>query len=230
MTLDGYAYEILELVRKELTDDMSIDIRLVKQLITEQRELMIYNALMKGAGYDGGWTDYEQTTDCITLNFVADDCGGLPCRDNNVIWKSEDEFPRTISIGRRPSVLRIMPCEDCALKGEILFSSQDRMKYNGYGRANQGRLVAYIRDKHIWVGGRADEQTIYPDFIRIFVDGIFADPRDVPGFDEENDDYPIGKNWPYIKGQVINELITKINSVEDVVNDARDYVGRVQNK
>lgn len=224
MVLNGYAYEILELVRKELTDDMPLDIRLIEQLIIEQRELMIYNALMKGAGYDGGWTDYEQTTDCLSLVLENDDCGGLPCGGTYALWRSVEEFPRTISIGRRPAVMRIFTCPGCELKGEILFSSHDRMKFTGFGRANQGRLIAHVRDNRIWVGRRHSETDIEPNEIIIKVDGIFADPREVPGFDEENDDFPIGKNWPYMKAQVLNELINKLNLPEDIINDARDYI------
>lgn len=238
MTLDGYAYEIMELLRKELTDDFHVDIRLVKEIIKQQRELFIYNSLNKGeqagpygtaSGYDGNWAAYEQTTDCINLTLEdTSECESGDCTEERIAWKSDIEIPNLIIMGRRLAVLRILPC-DCPYKGEILFSSHDRMRFSGYGRGNQDRLIASIRDNHLWIGKRKFVEEQPAPTLSVAIDGVFADPTEVPGFDEETDDFPIGKNWSYMIGPILNILRIKLASQEDVRNDARDYITQQTN-
>lgn len=230
-TLNSYAYEIWELVRKKIVDDDEIDLRLIKDLIKDQRELAVSNAINKGgagtptheyasgSGYDGGWDQYVQSM-TLTFNPVICPPEDYPCIDESDLWKSNEEFPTTLTLGRRPAVIRVMPCpgEDCAKKSRILFASHDRARFVGNGRFNTHQIIAYIRNDHMWF--MTKDTTLGAGPINICIDAIFSDPTDVPGHDDELDKYPIGKQWPYMMGMIMKFLQEKLKSTQDRLNDA----------
>lgn len=228
MTLNGYAYEVWEIVRKKIVDDDEIDIRLIIQLITDQRKLAISNAINKGnkapdgsdsssgSGYDGGWDSYVQSMS-LDLSLVTCPPEDNPCVEQAKLWKSNTEFPETLSLGRRPAIIRVAPCSgDCVIKGPILFASHDRARFVGNGRFNNNQIVGYIRDDHFWI---MTKDTLVDPFT-VCIDAIFEDPTKVPGFDPDTDEFPVGKNWPYMMANIIKYLDNKIKSTQDRINDA----------
>jgi len=235
MTLTGYAYEIMELLQKNLVDDFFIDIRLVKQMIKDQRQLAISNAINKGgqsgggqdygtsSGYDGGWEAYVVTTvvDMEIVNPIIDPDPSCipPCIEYPLLWKSTDEFPDVLTMGRRPAVLRIIPLygSDIPIKSNILFSSHDRARFVGNGRFNTHQVVGYIRDDTLWL---TSKNPLCTDNFQIIVDAIFADPTELPDFNEEIDEFPLGKLWPYMIPQILEALLLKFKLQEDKINDA----------
>lgn len=228
-TLNTYAYEIWELVRKKIVDDDEIDIRLIIQLITDQRKLAISNSINKGgassdgtesssgSGYDGGWEQYVQSMS-LDMSKVICTPTDYFCVEEVNLWKSTTEFPTTLTIGRRPAVMRVAPCDgDCFIKGPIIFSSHDRGRFVGNGRFNNRQIVAFIRDNHMWFMTK-DDYVVDPQ--TICIDAIFEDPTEVPGFNPDEDEFPIGKNWPYMMANIIKYLDHKLASTQDRINDA----------
>lgn len=229
-TLTSYAYEVWEIIRKKIVDDDEIDIRLIKDLIRDQRSLAVSNSINKGSrggqgqdystgsGYDGGWDNYVQTIS-LTFSKVTCPASDYVCVEKPYLWKSNEEFPDTLTLGRRPAVIRVMPCDgDCVIKGSIIFANHDRARFVGNGRFNSRQIVSYIRDDHMWF--MAKDNTITPDPLTLCIDAIFLDPTEIPGFDEDVDDYPIGKQWPYIMGMVYKFLQEKMKATQDRLNDA----------
>ena len=228
-TLNSYAYEVWEIIEKRIVDDSAIDLRLIKDLIKDQRELAVSNSINKGgasakspesssgSGYDGGWDQYVQTMP-LTFSKVACPADDYVCIQRPFLWKSNEEFPDTLTLGRRPAVIRVMQCDgDCVIKDVILFASHDRARFTGNGRFNKRQVVSYIRDEHMWFMTKEDYVT---DPLTLCVDAIFSDPSDVPGFDDDVDDFPMGKNWPYIMANVVKYLQEKLKAKQDRLNDA----------
>jgi len=248
MILGDYAYEIMELLQKNLVDDFYIDIRLVKQLIKDQRKIAISNAINKGgtspqgnnygtaSGYDGGWENLVTTTR-IEMEVVTTDQTSLPCREYPLLWKSVDSFPSVMSMGRRPAVLRVIPLYDSSMpfKSTVVFSSHDRARFVGNGRFNTHQVIGYLRNDSEEVSPATDPVTyvstnrmwltskddgIGEANFSVIVDAIFSDPTELPDFDEETDDFPIGKLWPYMMQPILEALILKVKAGEDRINDA----------
>lgn len=230
-TLNSYAYEIMELLQTNFVDDFPIDIRLVKQVIVEQRELAISNATSKGtnsnqgvqygtgSGYDGGWDVFAQEMSVpLTLQTII--TSGYSGYTNRSIWKSSSQFPRTITFGRRPSVLRVTPSyPDLSLyKPTVLFASLDRALYAGEGRLNSEQIVSFIKGDYLFLSMK--KQTVEPTIASATVEAIFKDPRMVTSFTDQASEFPVGRLWPYIEGATMEALISKLNAGEDRQNNA----------
>jgi len=231
MTLTKMAYEIWEIIRKNIVDDDEIDIRLIKQLIIDQRELSISNTINKGnsqgnitqygtaSGYDGGWENFAQT---ITLVLAQETpvTSGSDCYTNGIFWVSTTDIPSLLVMGRRPAVLRVIVNSPdlYAYKPTTLFASYDRALYAGNGRFNSGQLVSFIKNDKLGIGLKFTATP--PTITSASVEAIFRDPTEISGYDDTTDEFPVGKLWPYIRAEVEAVLRRKIGSTEDIINNA----------
>jgi hypothetical protein len=226
-TLNSYAYEILELLQKNLGDDFEIDIRLIKELIIEQRKLSIANLISRGgsadygssSGYDGGWDIFTQTqTFALTRETLI--TSGSICYENRESWKSTTTVPRIMTMGRRLAVTNVsITYPDLyTIKPSILFTSKDRGLYSGSGRFNSTQLVSFIKNQYLYVVGKVVTPT--RTIASVIIEAIFDDPRDVSEFDDDTSELAMGKLWPYIQDYVWKTAANKINAPEDKTNNA----------
>lgn len=231
MTLYDMAFELWEGVRKNIVDDDELDLRWIKQLIVDQREISISNAINKGSnskdgaqygtgsGYDGGWENFSQTI-TVPLSLESYISSGADCYTNNLFWKSDSEVPDVLMRGRRPAVLRVIVNSPdlYAYKPTALFSSYDRALYAGNGRFNSSQLVSFLKNDYLFLGLKYTDTP--PTITSAEVELILRDPTEAPGYNDEVDDFPVGKLWPYIKGEVEKIIRRKIQSTEDIINNA----------
>jgi hypothetical protein len=232
MTLTKAAYEMIEFLQKNIVDDYYIDIRLIKQLIIEQREIAISNAINKGsnsnqgvqygtgAGYDGGWDNFTQNITLVLGSISPTTTSGSDCYTNRSIWKSETEIPDVMSMGRRPAVLRVNvdTPDDYEYKPNILFSSYDRAMFVGEGRFNQEQLTSYIKGDNFYIAQKPTDPS--PTIASVEIEAIFSNPTEVPRFSDDTSDFPMGKLWAYMQEQILNRLIMKGNAGEDIINNS----------
>lgn len=227
-TLNSYAYEILELLQKNLVDDFEIDIRLIKELIVEQRKLDISNMINRGggaseygssSGYDGGWDSFVQEV-VLGLTLQSYEDSGSLCYENRETWKSTTQVPRILTMGRRMAVTNVSLSypDTYEMKPGILFTSKDRGFYSGSGRFNSKQLVSFIKNKYLYILSKKETPARTIGFAT--VEAIFEDPRDIIGFDDDSSEFPMGKLWPYTKGYVLDAALRKLATTEDKLNNA----------
>ena len=225
-TLDSYAYEILETLQKNLTDDFEVDIRLIKEIIIDQRKIAISNSINKGdgsgyggsSGYDGGFDHFlqELTVSLEEITYVA----GGGTYSNRRAWQSTTDIPRIMISGRRPAVYSVYLNWPDAYdyKQPTIFSTRDRALYCGSGRFNSPQIVSYLNGKRLTIVNKFDynDRTI----TQAKISAIFEDPRDVSGFADSTSEFPMGKQWSYIKPFILKDLQFKLGIGEDKINDA----------
>ena len=224
MNLTKYAYETLEEINRSVTDDTEIDLRLIKQLIIDQRELWLSRSVNKegtSSGYDGGWHNYTQVIS-VPLTQETDGTHSLDCYSFRKLWKSDSVFPGVITFGRRPAVMSVvgMFTDTFELRRRILFSTYDRASFTGEGKFNSTQLTSFLKKDYFWVAAKS-AGTIDATFT-VEVEAILRDPTEAPGYDDEVDEFPIGKNWPLIQDMVVNKMLRKLQGEEDKLNNSDD--------
>ena len=235
-TLNELAYEVWEIVRRNIVDDDEIDIRLIRRMIIDQRELWLSRQLNKGeltetgAGGTGsgalyGYERYIQTESCRALEKF--DCTNPvePCMDTMYLATTAvalDEtihFPDLLTLKGAPAIIRIVPCS-CPFNIKIDFGSFDRARYGGNGRFNTNQVFAFLRDQQSVFACK--DETIIDALTSVTIDGIFADPTQLTNYSED-EAFPIdGKNWEYMLPEIVKKLQIKLNALEDKTNDAQD--------
>lgn len=214
-TLDAIAYEILELVRPNRVDDSEIDIRLVKERITDLRSLYLRRELMRIRSIE---QVYVQDLGCIDLEEVDPiECEGIS--GDNYILRTTVDIPKPLELPNKLLFTRIGPIDKT--RPNFNYYNYGQTYYSEYKRFGKNLINTFYRNNRIYI--YANECV---DFIKLMekinIQGIFDDPSDVidnPCFDS-TDIYPISR-WmkENIIKTIVPELINKISQPEDDIND-----------
>lgn len=214
-TLDAIAYEILELVRPNRVDDSEIDIRLVKERITDLRSLYLRRELMRIRSIE---QVYVQDLGCIDLEEVDPiECEGIS--GDNYILRTAVDIPKPLELPNKLLFTRIGPIDKT--RPNFNYYNYGQTYYSEYKRFGKNLINTFYRNNRIYI--YANECV---DFIKLIekinIQGIFDDPSDVidnPCFDS-TDIYPISR-WmkENIIKTIVSELINKISQPEDDIND-----------
>jgi hypothetical protein len=217
-TLNEIAYDLLTIVRPQLSDDTEIDLRQIKFWINNQRALWIRNEVNKKRTIDA---DLIQTL-CVELECVdASDCCDV---DLDIpILRSTKPLPETIEMHTKQAILRV----------DVEY---DRIPWVGNGRFNKNMVFSFIHDNYVYV---CSNNPAFNSLAAISVRGVFEDPEEAKNFkscDDPNepcysDDspYPI-KTWmiPALKETILksNLMIEAQAEVQtaDTSNDANSNV------
>lgn len=231
MTLTEMIYEVWEILRRNIVDDDEIDERLIKKMIIDQRQLWLSNTLSKGelnengaggsaSGALWGYERYIQTIEGAELESFLCDNSVAPCIDTMYLCRTIELVPDMLTLKGYPAVVRLLPY-DCFFDIKIEFNSFDRARYGGNGKFNTNQVFSFYRDGLLYFACK-DSTTI--DALQyITIDGIFADPTEVPNWDDDTSRFPIdGKIWEYMLPAIIEKLSIKLKGFEDKTNDSED--------
>lgn len=223
MTIEELGFMVLEAVRSnQIADDEDIDIRLVYDWIDLKRSQFIKNSRSQNPNNRLNLNLYQTEPISLTVTTLTD-VGNYPYSsavEDTKIVESSDTIPTIIEDKSGPIVLSLESQD--LIKPPFSIVSFDQLRWSGNGRFNSGIIYGAIRDNKVYFK--------YNEFFDTYTDvnllAVFEDPREVTGFDEETDRYPVDLTTAeYIKNAIFDKDIRMIfNSVSDEVNNAESDV------
>jgi hypothetical protein len=226
MTLTDYAYETIELVQRQLVDDFEISIRLVKDLIKDQRKLD-FDRIIKGEKIMIPYTDLLLYAQAIKIPFhLEEDAGEEGCDKANKKWLrgTTPEGISYMNLYGSPAILFLF--EDTGLPSafanKINFVTGERAMLSGNGRFNSNQVLAFYLNNDLFITSGNPAYLESKDGKTFNVECVLEDPTAAENFDEDTDEYPIGPHWAMMQNYIVEKLLRKIQTPEDIVNDATD--------
>jgi hypothetical protein len=229
-TLNEIAFDLLSIVRPQLSDDSDIDIRQIKFWIHNQRALFIRNELNRNRTIDA---DIVQTI-CAELEEVdASDCCNITL--DCPVLRTVKEIPNTIELHNKPGITRTGPVNK--KKEPFSFVEYDRIPFVASARFTGNMVYTFLHNNYIYVYTKNPR---YSNLAALTIRGVFEDPAlaadfcdsdSVPCYTDDMD-YPI-KSWmiPGLKQAILksNLMITaQAEAQADSSNNASSDVKPVQ--
>jgi hypothetical protein len=220
-TLNEIIYDILEDIKSNaVSDDLDIDERLIIYKLNIQRALQLRNEYNK----PGRLLDefIIQSLGCVKVRPAdSSDCEDFPA--DCTILETECELPKTMEFNSKTAITKVGPVD--MLNYFFSFVPYHQAVFSGNGKFAKNVVYAFIRNKRMYfkVNGTAAKF-----LTRVNIMGIFEDPTAVENFCttageacfDKDAEYPVSE-WmlPYIKEQVVRELVMSMQMPEDNVND-----------
>ena len=226
-TLDEIAYYYLTSV-KQLSDDRSADIRLVKSWIRTSRSIWIKNVLNTGGSVPEA---FIQDLGVVELEVVDQSVVGLTSGFN--ILRTELDIPTMIDTKHEPTVVRVGP--GMIRSASYKFISYQRVPFIGNGRFNSTAIFSFLRSKRLYIISKSDG-ILTPGMRKMALRCVLEDPTEASAFalssgtacyvSDSVTEYPITEYLVgYTKGAIISiDFNILTNSAEDERNNARDDV------
>jgi hypothetical protein len=218
MNINDMAYQLLETIRKTSVDDESIDLRLLQDFIRDQRAQDLERAFVKKRDFYRFVQTYNSDNKGKTeLELITD---GDINRTGVTLLKTKQKIAEPLLLNNRYAITKVSPLN--FVMDNFKFVNYDEAIYTGHGKFNKFMNVAFLKDDYLYIKATANNHAKALKYIRL--EGIFADPLLVPGFDEDKDDYPISNNiWNTMIEDIIKGKISiKLSSDNDIVNNATD--------
>jgi len=230
-TLNEIAYDLLTIVKPQLSDDNDIELRQVKYWIHNQRALWIRNELNKNRTIDA---TLEQTL-CADLELVdASDCCGIDLDCN--ILRTKQKIPKTIELHSKEGITRVGPVNK--KRRGFAYISYSRVPWIGNGRFNSKSIFAFLHDEYMYIYPLDPK---YQKMEKTIIRGIFEDPTSISSFNNcdtntpcytDDDDYPI-KTWmiPPMKESIMKSnliIAVQAEAQQDDSNNAKSDLSNVQ--
>lgn len=228
-TLNEIAYDLLTIVRPQLSDDTDIDIRQIKFWIKNQRALWLRNELNRKRTID---EDVIQTL-CADIEEVdSSDCCDIII--DCPILRTKKKIPRLIELHNKNAIVRIGPVDKKAKP--FSYIDYSRVPWVGSGRFNAYLLYAFLYNEYIHV---LTIDPAYHNLKTIVLRGVFEDPAQLAAFRtceeqpcySDDEEYPI-KTWmiPALKDAILkgNLMIeAQAEGMADTSNNATSDIGPV---
>jgi hypothetical protein len=216
-------YEDLQIT----SDDTSLDKRLIKDLINQERANWIRKENNKNRSIDD---NIIQDLGCVELLLVdrqSDRCCEVftDCK----ILRTKNPIPNGIELNHEKTITRISAVDFMSIP--IYFMDYDHAVYYGNGRYNTKALGAFLKNNYLYIVYNKGNYNKLLEYVNI--QGVFEDPTEAakyincdtkqPCFDWD-DRYPINF-WMWqslVKPAVLNELRTKRTLYRDENNNSKD--------
>lgn len=213
LTLDKIIYNVRNLIRDNRSDDIKISDRQLEFIVLYYRARLIKND-----------EDKKRT---LSSN-VIQDLGNVPLtridtaedtviKSNQFVLRTTTKIPKLIELNNKDAIMYVGSIDKSSA---IDFVSKARSKWNKYNKYGKTLPTAYYRNGYVYI-------VDCPKLLKyINIEGIFEDPRTVPGFDITTDDYPISAYMiSTINDFVLSkELAVFLQSIPDEVNDASSEI------
>lgn len=205
MTLREISYLVLEIIRNSfVVDDERIDHRLIDNLVKTKRVDYINKY------YTGNKSNIsDNLSQRFDITFEVSDIGNV---------SSVEEIPSIVYKDGIPLIKRIY---NTGSVNEIPFTyvSFNELPMRGNGRFNQNIVFASMDGGHLYLKSKNFGYRLIES---AYINAVFNDPEDVPGFNPETSDFPIDYDGiEYIKKDLMNsDLRFMLQMPSDEVNDA----------
>lgn len=176
-TLDWYAYDLYELLRANLTDNETEDIRQIKFWLTMQRGFWVSNETDKNYNFLTTENPFLQTLDNISVS-DADVDFALGFSIGNHIKRTE-ELPKFINAKNGICLQGVYPQ---SIKGKKLtFVGWDRFLHTGNLRYNKNEIYASYMDNRIYFLQK-ERTDNYKLMDKVLIRGVFDNPEDLSDY------------------------------------------------
>ena len=216
-------YEDLQIT----SDDTSLDKRLIKDLINQERANWIRKENNKNRSIDDNILQDLVCLELLLVNRQYDRCCEVftDCK----ILRTKNPIPNGIELNHEKTITRISAVDFMSIP--IYFMDYDHAVYYGNGRYNTKALGAFLKNNYLYIVYNKGNYNKLLEYINI--QGVFEDPTEAakyincdtkqPCFDWD-DRYPINF-WMWqslVKPAVLNELRTKRTLYRDENNNSKD--------
>lgn len=207
MTLKEISYMILESIREnELVDDENLDSRLIYDWIDLKRAQYIKNEASSDPNNRTNLNLYQKLSLTVEVVNPVTDAGDYPYADATTqlykIVESTTEIPSIIEGKRGPMILTLESQDLMKLPFSVV--DYDQMRFSGNGKFNSTIIFGSIRDNKVYF----KYNTFFDTYTNVVLRAIFENPRDVDGFDPEEDEYPTNLGLlEYIKNAIFEKDI-----------------------
>ncbi len=226
ISLNQMIFQVYEALQIS-TDDTSLDKRLIKDVINQERANWIRKEHNKNRSIDD---NIIQDLGCVELESVnrqSDRCCEvfIDCK----ILRSKHTIPNAIELNHEKIITRISAVDFMSIP--IYFIDYDHAIYYGNGRYNKKALGAFIKNNYLYIVYNKGSYNKLLQYVN--VQGVFEDPTEAakyvncetqqPCFDWD-DRYPINA-WMWqtlVKPAVLNEFRTKRTLYKDENNNGKD--------
>jgi len=218
-TLNEIAYDLLTIVKPQVSDDNDIELEQIKFWIHNQRALWIRNELNRIRSIDAS----IQQTLCADLELVdASDCCGVDlCSD---ILRTKKKIPKSIELHAKEAITRVGPVNKT--KRPFSYINYSQVPWIGNGKFNTKMIYAFLHDEYMFI---LPKNPKYNKMDKTIIRGVFEDPTLIAAFNDcdsntpcytDDDDYPI-KNWmiPALKEAILKSNLMIASQAEQALGD-----------
>jgi len=222
-TLNEISYDLLSIVRPQLSDDSEIGLRQIKYWVNNQRSLWIKREMDRNRTID----DDIQQTICAELEIAdASDCCDVPVGCS--ILRTKKEIPNTIELHNKPAITRTGNAKKTSKP--FSFVDYSRVPYVGSGKYNKNSVFSFMHNSRLHI---ISSDIFVAPMEHVVIRGVFEDPREAANFNDcntgqpcysDDDDYPI-KSWmlPQLKELVLkNNLLIMSQAEQQSIDDSND--------
>lgn len=224
MTQNEIAYDLIEIVRPNLSDDDNIDKRQLFFWIDNQRALWLRNELNKNRTIDD---NIVQDLGCVELE-LADKADCCDIEDGCKILRTNQLIPNTIELHNKTGITRIAPIDKLTVP--FTHVAYDRAIWSGNGKYNKNHVFAFLLNNRIYI--KSNDQEIAKYLTHINVRGVFETPSEAARFNHcsgeacytSNSKYPINR-WmlDYMKDAILKvNFASMFKFPTDNTNNAKD--------
>lgn len=222
-TLNELAYYYQSSLNRKLTDDMDLDLRIIKSWIRTSRAIWIKNELNKGKPIS---ETFIQSLGKVNLE-VANQ-SEVDLVDDFVILRTDRDMPVFIERQFEP-VFKVGP--GILTKARYRVIPYERVPYIGNGRFDLSAIFVFLRNRRLYVITKG--LSLASAAMRnVVIEGVLEYPEDAARFSYSNglpcytdsSAYPISEYLVgYMKDMIISvDFATFIASNRDEFNNARD--------
>ena len=221
LSLDDWAYSLLNTINPKLMDDEEVDLRQVKTWIIDTRAIFLKNLLNTRKGIE---SNLVQTIANEPVEYVS-------TSGKDKIFRTKNTIPPFVMLDSGPAISRIGSTNSLEPSFK-LFSNTAEVPFSGHGRFNKYSVFAYLDGDRIFL------KTKDPLFIiginsEINISAVFVDPRDLseykdengkPAFSDRYSNFPMDRETKtYIENQIKqSKFAFTEQSIPDNVNDSQD--------
>jgi hypothetical protein len=227
LTLRDYHSQLDEALNIN-NSDSRFDTLYYTDLMNENRSLAMRNEYNKNREID---PNVQQTIPCEDLELV--DPHNCPCSDIPIgckILRTKNPIPNTIELHHKKTITSVGPVIITAKRFSLIDYS--RVPYIGEGRTTAKTVYAFLYDNYIYVISKDPDVVLMK---KIAIRGVFEDPTALRTFTNcatgnlcwtPDSTYPINEwMWVYIKEQILQKLMPKLQIPVDDNNNANDDMG-----
>lgn len=232
ITLNKLTYDLLELIRGNITDDDELDLRQIEYWIHNQRALWLKNEMNRFRSIDD---DLVQDLGCVELEMAdASSCTDFPVGCS--ILRTKNTIPDTIDLHHKSAITRIGPVN--RTQRAFSFVPYNRAVFSGNGRLSKNTVYGFLLSDKMYLKFDANNE-LAKTLTHVNIRGVFEDPTQVAAFTNpdgtpcysKDSKYPVSRSMiNYMKAEIVkSDLRFKLMAPNDSVNDGDGKVtGNVQ--
>jgi hypothetical protein len=209
-SLRSIIYDLLHIIRgAKIADDEPISERQLENWIHQYRAKLLKQDLDKGKYLNPDYIQEYQDEDGNPLSIVPNE------QELRTVYRTSVQIPKTIDLNYKSGIIYLGDVNG----NRIQLVPEARVNFQQYKKITSNSTIAYLKDRYVYLYNHNGLQ-----YIRLR--GVFEIPTEIPGYDLDEDKYPIPVNLlPTLKEMILkNELGIIYKAPNDDENDTEHKV------